>query len=146
LASNGGDKGSKGQDEGSNCSHSVTKAAVLEEDTEVEYIQEKEGHENGDDGRERKFVKGNVEVSIVEGFNFGLFALDRKSDWIFIAEAHITYVAKISFIKDSALIAFVENYLFELIDNFFTVCLHFRCKLFTLLEFFSICGFHFEHF
>ena len=50
LASNGGDKGGKGQDESSNCSHSVTKAAVLEEDTEVEYIQEKEGHENGDDG------------------------------------------------------------------------------------------------
>ena len=50
LASNGGDKSGKCQDESSNSSHSVTKAAVLEEDTEVEYIQEKEGHENGDDG------------------------------------------------------------------------------------------------
>jgi hypothetical protein len=50
LASNSWDKGSKCQDESSNSSHSVTKATVLEEDTEVEYIQEKEGHENGDDG------------------------------------------------------------------------------------------------
>lgn len=95
LASNRGDKGSKGQDEGGYCSHSVTEAAVLEEDAEVEYVQEKEGHENGDDGRERKFVKGNVEVGVVEGFNFGLFlsAVDWKSDWIFIAVAHIAYVA-----------------------------------------------------
>jgi hypothetical protein len=73
----------------------------------------------------------------VEGFNFGLFALDRKSDRIFIAEAHTAYVAKIGFIEHRALIAFVENHLFELIDNFFTVCLHFRCKLFPLLVLFS---------
>ncbi len=82
----------------------------------------------------------------MEGFNFGLFALDWKSDRIFIAEAHTAYVAKIGFIEHRALIAFVENHLFELIDNFFTVCLHFRCKLFPLLVLFSFWGFHFEHF
>lgn len=137
LASNRWNKGSKGQDKGGNCSHSVTEAAVLEEDTEVKYVQEKEGHENGDDGRERKFVKGNVEVSIVEGFNFGLFliAVDWKNEWILIIVACIAYIAYIGFIKHRTLIAFVENYLFDFIDNFFAVFLHLGCKMFIILEF-----------
>ena len=48
LASNGGNEGSEGQDQCGDCSHSVTEATVLEKDSEVEDIQEEEGHKDGD--------------------------------------------------------------------------------------------------